>query len=149
MGNAGDVGVINSFTDEYRFMSNFHPAPVRLDNDVYPTVEHAYQAAKSLDAEDRAMIRRMKTAGAAKRAGKTIVLRADWMEVRVCIMRNLLEQKFSDPLLGLFLRRTSPAVLIEGNTWGDAFWGVCNGVGENQLGRLLMEIRANHLNKHP
>lgn len=121
VGDAGDVGVIDSFTGVYRFLSNFYPAPVWFDGEIYATVEHAYQAAKSLDTEERVMIRRMKTAGGAKRAGKTIVLRSDWMETRVSVMRDLLEQKFSDPLLCLFLRCTAPSDLIEGNNWGTPF----------------------------
>ena len=40
------------------------------------------------------------------------------------------------------LIQTGDSVLIEGNTWGDRVWGVCNGVGENRLGRILMKIRS-------
>ena len=36
---------------------------------------------------------------------------------------------------------TGDQPLIEGNTWGDRFWGVCGGTGMNHLGRLLMEVR--------
>ena len=39
------------------------------------------------------------------------------------------------------LINTGDAILIEGNTWGDTYWGVCDGVGENRLGKLLMEVR--------
>lgn len=31
--------------------------------------------------------------------------------------------------------------LIEGNTWGDRIWGTVNGVGENRLGKILMQVR--------
>lgn len=70
-------------------------------------------------------------------------LREDWEDVKVAMMRYLLQQKFAP---GLALRRalvaTAPLTLIEGNTWGDRIWGQCPlGVGENLLGRLLMEIR--------
>ena len=36
---------------------------------------------------------------------------------------------------------TYPEELIEGNYWHDTFWGVCEGVGENHLGQILMQIR--------
>ena len=37
-------------------------------------------------------------------------------------------------------------VKIEGNTWNDTFWGVCNGQGQNWLGKILMLVRS-ELNK--
>jgi predicted NAD-dependent protein-ADP-ribosyltransferase YbiA (DUF1768 family) len=37
--------------------------------------------------------------------------------------------------------------LCEFNTWGDTFYGVCNGVGKNILGKLLMEIRDEEIRK--
>ena len=39
------------------------------------------------------------------------------------------------------LLKTGDAMLIEGNTWGDRIWGQVNGVGENNLGKILMRIR--------
>jgi hypothetical protein len=58
-------------------------------------------------------------------------------------MGLLLMQKFTrHPQLARELVGTGDAELVEGNTWGDEFWGVCNGRGSNQLGRLLMEVRA-------
>jgi hypothetical protein len=42
----------------------------------------------------------------------------------------------------MLLLDTSDKVLIEENNWNDTFWGVCNGVGENNLGRLLMQVRG-------
>jgi predicted NAD-dependent protein-ADP-ribosyltransferase YbiA (DUF1768 family) len=57
-------------------------------------------------------------------------------------MRDLLRQKFAHPELRRLLLATGDAELVEGNTWGDRFWGVCAGRGQNHLGRLLMAIRA-------
>lgn len=133
---------INKFTGEYRFLSNFHPAVVHLDGHRYPTVEHAFQAAKTLDATHRASIGAAQTPGAAKRLGRLGTLRPGWDLMRVAVMRDLLQQKFAAPDLRRALLATGDAALEEGNWWGDAFWGVCNGRGENVLGRLLMEIRT-------
>lgn len=81
-------------------------------------------------------------AGEAKKLGRTVVLRPDWNEVKVSIMRNVLALKFrQNPDLREKLLATGEAELIEGNHWKDTFWGVCNGVGENWLGKLLMELR--------
>lgn len=55
-------------------------------------------------------------------------------------MTDLVRQKFTGPLRR-FLVETYPSDLVEGNTWGDTFWGVCRGVGENHLGWILMLVR--------
>ena len=56
-------------------------------------------------------------------------------------MEDFLRQKFTDSDLKEKLLATGDAELIEGNHWGDVIWGVCNGIGENNLGKLLMNIR--------
>jgi ribA/ribD-fused uncharacterized protein len=125
----------------YEFLSNFHPATVRLDGAEYPTVEHAYQAAKTLDVLEREHVRSAATPALAKERGRQVTVRPHWNDLKVAVMRDLLAQKFSDPVLCERLAATAPLELIEGNTWGDRFWGVYEGEGENWLGRLLMEIR--------
>jgi predicted NAD-dependent protein-ADP-ribosyltransferase YbiA (DUF1768 family) len=57
-------------------------------------------------------------------------------------MRDLLIQKFSQDPFKAALLATGDAYLEETNHWGDVYWGVCNGVGQNRLGHALMEIRA-------
>lgn len=136
--------MIDSFTGEHRFLSNFYPAVVIYECDRYPTVEHAYQTAKlgyRPDFDQMTNIRAM-TAGQVKRWGRTIPIRDDWEQVKLSVMRDLLEQKFAPGLqLTSWLIRTYPYELIEGNTWGDTYWGVCNGKGKNHLGKLLGQIR--------
>jgi ribA/ribD-fused uncharacterized protein len=132
---------ISEFQAQYRFLSNFWPAPVVYQEVEYPTVEHAYQAAKSLCLVKRLEISKMKTPGDAKRAGKYVELRQDWDQVKDEIMENLVRLKFQIPSLSVLLLQTGNAELIEGNTWGDTYWGRCNGVGKNKLGVILMKIR--------
>lgn len=132
---------ITSFNGQYRFLSNFYPAKVCYQGYVYPTVEHAYQAAKCLIHTDLVAIRAAVTPGDAKRLGNQVPLPAWWEITKIDIMRFLLIQKFIAMPLTQYLWDTNPKQLIEGNTWGDTFWGVCNGRGENHLGKLLMEIR--------
>ena len=138
---------IDCFDEEFAFLSNFFPAEVSFEDEVYPTVEHAYQAAKTLDQKQRTTIREQGTPGKAKKRGGKIELRPDWDVVKVSVMEQLLRQKFGKTELKKFLAMTNGAVLIEGNSWGDVFWGVCDGVGENHLGRILMKIRADILLK--
>lgn len=133
--------IIDSFKDSYRFLSNFYPCLVELDGEVYRSIEHAYVAAKSLDPVVRELIRMIDTPGQVKRLGRELVLRPDWDDVKLPIMTDLVTQKFTDVGLRKLLVETSPAELVEGNTWGDTFWGVCDGVGRNHLGRILMSVR--------
>lgn len=133
---------IDSFSGEYRFLSNFYPAEVELDGVKYPTVEHAFQAAKTNVAVERGLIREAKTPGRAKFLGRRVTLIEGWDAARVDVMRKLLIQKFSGKVLRAELLSTGEAELVEGNYWNDTFWGVCKGRGENRLGKLLMEIRT-------
>lgn len=132
---------INSFSGEFGFLSNFTPSEVMWMGVRYPTVEHAYQAAKSRDEVVRRSFAYLETPGKAKREGRKIEIRDDWESIKVNVMRTLLIQKFSDPDLLAKLKATAPHELVEGNWWNDTFWGVCRGVGKNTLGKLLMEIR--------
>lgn len=133
--------VINSFTGEYKFLSNFYTCAVVLDGEKYWSVEHAYQAAKTLDLKARAEIRIADTFARAKRLGRRVTMRSDWHEIRLAVMEDLLRQKFSNPENHRRLLLTGHAQLVEGNSWHDHFWGVCEGRGENNLGKLLMKIR--------
>lgn len=138
-----NAGRITEFQGPYRFLSNFWPCDVFLDGVRYPSVEHAFQAAKTLNTEMRLYIRDLGTPGEAKKAGRGVTLRTNWEIIKNNVMGDLLRQKFiyNSPLKNMLLA-TSTLELIEGNTWGDTYWGVCNGVGENHLGKMLMSIRA-------
>lgn len=112
---------------------------------VYQSVEHAYQAAKSNNVSIRQEIQKLETPGLAKKFSQTMVVRPEWnTELKLRTMENLVRQKFffTEPLLTQVFLSTEDAELIEGNTWGDTFWGVCNGVGNNYLGKILMKVRS-------
>lgn len=133
--------MIDSFRGPYRFLSNFYPAPVELHDIEYPTVEHAYQAAKGIDAKAREYVRQAPTPGEAKRRGRDILVRDGWDEIKLSVMENLLRQKFASEPLRSMLLATGYQELVEGNNWGDRFWGKCDGEGANHLGEILMKIR--------
>jgi len=133
---------ITSFTGEYSFLSNFHPSKIEYCGVIYPTLEHAYQAAKTDNPEERKKIQAADTPGKAKKLGKSVTLTRDWNRKKLIVMENMLRQKFYNKELRKKLLATGTAQLIEGNNWGDTFWGICNGKGMNHLGNLLVEIRA-------
>jgi len=63
-------------------------------------------------------------------------------------MARLVRLKFEDPGLRKLLLDTMDEEIVEVNHWHDTFWGVCrgchhgcDGVGRNELGRILMEVR--------
>jgi hypothetical protein len=132
---------IDKFIGSHSWLSNFYPHPVEFEGMEYPTVEHAYQAAKTLDEAQRAKVRQAATPGKAKALGKRVTLRHGWNDMRLAVMRAILEVKFANPTLRAKLIATGQDELIEGNTWNDRFWGVCRGAGQNHLGKLLMAIR--------
>ena len=143
--------VIDRFTGPYAFLSNFHPCRVTFYGMTFPSVEAAFQAAKCADHRDRAQFLAM-TPEQAKRFGRQIRMRDDWDARKLTIMHNLLVHKFSEnPDLIPKLLATGGAVLVEGNTWHDNYWGCCTCSrcggrrGRNNLGRLLMELRADYM----
>lgn len=133
--------MIDDFRGPYKWLSNFEPSPVTWGNLTYPTVEHAYQAAKTDSFVDRGRIQSASTPRKAREIGQTVEMSEDFEERKDHIMYMLLKQKFAIPELKEKLLATGDQMLIEGNSWGDVHWGVCNGLGLNTLGRLLMKIR--------
>lgn len=132
---------ISKFDGRYGWLSNFWPAEVEYDDEMYPSSEHAYQAAKTLDLEARKRIRLEPSPGRVKRMGRRLELREGWEEVKLVVMASILYDKFTrHPDLRQKLIDTGSAELIEGNNWGDRFWGV-DGTGKNHLGRILMALR--------
>ena len=134
------------FKDEFSFLSNFSPAEVILDGKKYPTVEHAFQAAKTLDLKDRKVIQTARTAADAKRIGRTVNLRKDWESSKLTTMTLLLIQKFYRGENKELLKETGTQMLVEHNYWHDNYWGSCTcpkcrDHGTNMLGKLLMTIR--------
>lgn len=147
---------IHTFTlDETRFLSNFYPYKkggkfdnelrIEYDGLVFDCTENAYQAARTNDIELKTKISQMNPYDVVKmlKAGE-VPTKENWDNEKLEVMYDLALQKFSKhPLLKRRLLDTGDAILEEGNTWGDVFWGVCDGSGENNLGKILMRVRAN------
>lgn len=125
------------FRDKYYFLSNMFPCNILYNGINYKSVESAFQAQK-----DPSRINEFINLDgfAAKKLGRKVTLRKDWETIKLSIMEDLLRVKFSDKTLhDQLLAVTEP--IVEDNTWHDTFWGVCNGKGENNLGKLLEKIK--------
>lgn len=139
------VKTIDSFSGEYSFLSNFYPAKLVVFDLEFKTSEHAYQAFKTLDFKEFNQIKNAQTPGNAKKLGKYVTLRDDWDDIKLKVMKVVVRAKFDqNPEIRVKLINTAPAELIEGNAWRDDFWGVYNGVGENHLGKILMNLRNSY-----
>lgn len=136
---------IESFSGKYRFLSNFWPCVIHYQGGVYMTTEHAYQASKTLDQEERWQIALCPTASKAKKLGRLCTLRPDWEDIKLQVMYEVCWEKFQIPELREALLETGDKELIEGNWWSDFYYGMCMRggelIGENHLGKILMEIR--------
>ena len=155
---------IKGFDGEYAFLSNFYEYPfqvhfpvmgedglIRWEGFSAPTAEHAFQGCKLFkdwhhptreEIQKFKEFLRYETPGKAKRAGRKISLNKEyWDSEKDYVMKYILREKFVNVPLLYKLLLTKDAYLEETNTWNDTYWGVCNGVGENKLGKLLMELR--------
>lgn len=133
--------VIREFIDAYAFLSNFYHSPVKYRNLIYLNAEAAFQAQKESCEKDKEQYTRMNPAQA-KLVGRNCNLREDWEEIKEQTMYEIVKAKFTqNEALARLLIATGDAYLEEGNWWHDTTWGVCNGVGQNKLGKILMRVR--------
>ena len=140
------------FRGKYFFLSNMYPCKVELNGLIFPSAEHAFQAAKCVNREDVEKILRCKTGKEAKIVGRKVKLREDWERIKDEVMYRVVKAKFNQNKdLAKKLIDTYPAILVEGNTWRDTYWGVdlfhkskrylYGYRGRNKLGEILMEVR--------
>lgn len=141
--------MINSFKGEYFFLSNFYKAPVNVYGLPYTNNEAAFQSMKTTDMEKRREFVLLDPSSA-KANGRRIKLRGDWEQIKFNVMYNICLAKFlENPDLKENLLDTGDEYLEEGNTCGDKIWGTVNGEGENNLGKILMEVRSFIRNPQP
>ena len=144
--------MIDKFEGRYVFLSNFYPCKIEHQGITYPSVENFYVAMKVNDqqlingkyytpGDFREMIARITNPAEVKKIGSKVKLRTNWDEKKLEVMNWAVRQKFKEETLSEMLLSTGDQELIEGNWWKDYFWGVCNGKGENHLGKILMDVR--------
>lgn len=133
--------MIDKFNGKYDFLSNYYVAPVTYNGLTFQSNEAAFQAQKTLNEGQRRKFTRM-APNKAKAKGRNVILRSDWEQVKNKIMYEVCYAKFTqNPELKEKLLLTGDEELIEGNTWHDTYWGVCNRRGKNKLGKILMRVR--------
>lgn len=133
---------IKSFRGDFAFLSNFYPCMVEYEGVTFPSSEHAFQAAKTLDINERMNFRYCESPALAKSLGRKVKLRPDWDDIRDDVMYQVVKSKFTrNEHLKEKLLATGDALLEEGNNHGDRYWGTVGGVGNNQLGKTLMRVR--------
>ncbi len=133
--------MINAFSGTYSFLSNYYECPVTVDGITFRNSEAAFQAQKAAEPALRREFADL-SPDAAKSRGRAVNLRSDWEKIKVKEMYRVCRAKFEqNPALCEKLIETGHEELIEGNDWGDVFWGMGDGTGENYLGRILMQIR--------
>lgn len=137
----------NSITDfheePYQFLSNFYEVKVMYGGLTYGSNEAAFQAQKCMTEEEKRQFTELNP-GKSKSVGRLVQLRPDWEQVKVGIMEEIVRAKFTQNReLALRLLATGEKVLVEGNHWGDTYWGVDTrtGQGDNHLGKILMKVR--------
>jgi len=157
------------FKNEKRFLSNMYPCSIifeeideikgmfsniPFDGETYGSSEHIYMAMKSNNPLWHKKIRGMdephKTKTAARKylqkdllfeTEEVFSFREDWDEVKYEIMKAIIYLKF---IQNKYL--ANQLINIEGyieerNDWNDTYWGTYDGNGENNLGKILMEVR--------
>lgn len=156
--------MVIEFKGEFYFLSNFYRTDVKYKRRTFRTSEHAFQWAKTTDKDRAEMIKDALHPSDAKRLGRIAPLRPDWEDIKLDVMREIVEAKFKNRALAARLLATSEHRLVEGNRHGDDFWGAVwrrvgtatdpemrlwfnskdemKLVGHNHLGIILMELRA-------
>ena len=137
--NANKIG---GFVGEYRWLSNYFPCRIEWDSRVYGSTEAAYHSGK-YPATERDVFTTLDPDGAKKLAHKKPYDTGAWETRKLRTMREVTWAKFSQhPELTKKLLATGDRYLEETNWWGDKFWGVYQGEGQNLFGRILMDTRA-------
>lgn len=131
---------ISFFDDDYDFLSNLFKSPTEFDGDTYPSVEHAFQASKTNSKEEREKLKNISSPLKAKVFGMQIKPDKEWEKQKYNYMYSICLSKFkNNEDLKRRLLETNDLTLI--NSCNDTYWGISKDVGENNLGKILMDIR--------
>jgi ribA/ribD-fused uncharacterized protein len=144
--------------EEYGWMGNMAPYPIKLDGKVWLTSEALFQSMRYDDVSVKEMIRVEKSPMGAKMKAKKYkgqMVVVPMSELDVENMRKCVKMKFDQhPQLKRQLMNTKDAFIYEdiGNRNGERhkFWGVkklseSEADGNNMMGKILMELRDEYL----
>lgn len=125
------------------WLSNMSLHPVKIGNNIYPSVENYFQGMKTLKLKEREKFLTL-SPKESKALGRKVPLRKDWERIKHFTMYIGVLNKFmgSEDLKEKLLN-TGDSVLVEWNNWNDLHWGADyqSGLGVNLLGQILMLVR--------
>ncbi|MBV5259946.1 NADAR family protein [Synechococcus moorigangaii CMS01] len=134
--------------DPYGCFSNFSPHPILCEDCIWPTAEHFYQAHKFLPSTHQSLIdkiRQVPTPELAAALGRDpqYPKRPDWEDIKQKVMWQALWTKFTTHAdIAQILLATGDTIIVEKSPV-DYYWGCgADGSGQNHLGKLLMQVRA-------
>ena len=142
---------IYGFQGKFRWLSNMWPVEIEINGIKFMSSENAYQASKYSGQMDTIKKLALMPALETKTFVKDKILNpwttVDFDNKKLGYMKLFLKKKFENPTLRQKLINTGSVHIEETNTWNDTYWGCCpQSVGENNLGKLLMEIRQELIN---
>lgn len=132
---------IPSFRGCLDFLSNMYVTPIFYYGKQYKSTEHAYASMKCLNEIDAEKVRLAQTPQNAKLLARSFLLKPNWNDIKLHVMEDLLRIKFSNERLKEMLLETGDIEIKELCSWNDTYWGIYRGIGDNNLGKLLMKIR--------
>jgi ribA/ribD-fused uncharacterized protein len=136
---------IHFYTPKFYVFNNFSAHVIEFRGKLYPTCEHAYQAAKCTDPDGQEAIRNARSPLQAKALAKEAYKDAkdpDWRSKKVAVVEEILRAKLAQhPEAREALRDSGQEDIVEDSPT-DYFWGEgADGTGQNVLGKLWMRIR--------
>ena len=139
------MNAILGFFGKYGFLSGFCRCTLKIEwkGEIFDftCIDEAYNARRTFDIDVQKTFQSIGPREATRKA-RDMKRRPGWRSARVEIMTNLVREKFrQNEGLAILLLNTGDAHLENTNRWGDKFWGVCDGEGQNNLGKILMEVR--------
>ncbi len=136
---------IEGFSGYFEFMSNDFPAEVFYQGHIYSNVSYAYHAARAPNEKMRNIIQKSPTLNSMYDIAKTFDEPKDWAFRQLKVMESLVRDKFRRSReLREKLQATGERELVNVMTADEdnaGFWGVVGNKGQNQLGRVLEQIR--------
>ena len=145
---ASNMETKQGFRGDFYFLSNMYETDCVYKGVVFPSSEHLYQWLKTepgwwrdkiLEAPHGKVAKKL--AANTKCPKREIPGGYDWDSWRIHLMKRAVWSKFQNKELEEKLVDTGNICLVEHNQWGDTFWGVSKGVGKNNLGKILMNLR--------
>ena len=145
----GEIHFYRANENPFGAFSNLYPSPIMFDGELYPTAEHAYQAGKAAKAAVRKWVLSAPSPALVAMAAHGLYswdVVPNWATIKFERMRRVLLAKYQQHAdLRILLLSTGDARLVESANTNNAvnrLWGEVNGKGQNMLGKLLMDLRA-------